>query len=66
MIDIPKNVQKIMKDFLEEVKVILGNRLKKIMLYGSYARGDYSKSSDIDIIKKLANIVIEYGKYVQI
>ena len=46
----PNNVQKILNNFLEEVKVILGNRLKKIMLYGSYARGDYNKNSDIDIM----------------
>ncbi len=46
----PNNVQKIVNDFLVEVKRILGNRLKRIILYGSYARGDYNKSSDIDIM----------------
>lgn len=46
----PNNIQKILNDFLEEVKTILGNRLKKIVLYGSYARGDYNKNSDIDIM----------------
>lgn len=37
-------------EFVNEVKKILGNHLKKIILYGSYARGDYNKSSDIDIM----------------
>lgn len=46
----PNNIQKVLNDFLEEVKEILGNRLKKIVLYGLYARGDYNKSSDIDIL----------------
>lgn len=46
----PNNIQKILNDFLEEIKIILGSRLKKIVLYGSYARGDYNKSSDIDIM----------------
>lgn len=46
----PNNMEKILNDFLEEVKEILGNRLKKIILYGSYARGDYNSSSDIDIM----------------
>ena len=46
----PNNIQKIINDFLEEVKNILGNRLKKIILYGSYARGDFNKTSDIDIM----------------
>ena len=30
--------------------MLLGERLKKIILYGSYARGDYNSSSDIDIM----------------
>ena len=46
----PKSTQKILEEFLEEIKQILGNRLKKIILYGSYARGDYNKNSDIDIM----------------
>lgn len=46
----PKTTKKILEDFLEEVKETLGNRLKKIILYGSYARGDYNKNSDIDIM----------------
>lgn len=29
---------------------ILGARVKKIILYGSYARGDFNKNSDIDIM----------------
>lgn len=28
----------------------LGNNLKNVLLYGSKARGDYSKDSDIDIL----------------
>ncbi len=50
VIYMPNNIQKILNDFLKDVKLILGNRLKKIVLYGSYARGDYNKSSDIDIM----------------
>ena len=46
----PNNIQKIINDFLEKTKQILGNRLKKAILYGSYARGDYNKNSDIDIM----------------
>ena len=50
VIDMPNNVQKIINDFLKKVEDVLGNRLRKIILYGSYARGDYNKSSDIDIM----------------
>lgn len=46
----PNNVQKIIDDFSKKVEAVLGGRLRKIILYGSYARGDYNKSSDIDIM----------------
>lgn len=36
--------------FSQQVKKILGNRLDKVILYGSYARGDYNKHSDVDIM----------------
>ncbi len=28
----------------------MGNDLRKIILYGSYARGDYCEESDVDIM----------------
>ena len=34
----------------ENINIIFGNRAKKIILYGSYARGDFKKNSDIDIM----------------
>jgi len=30
-------------------KEVLGDKLRKVLLYGSYARGDYDEYSDIDI-----------------
>lgn len=61
VIDMPNNVQKIINDFLKKVEAVLGSRLRKIILYGSYARGDYNKSSDIDImiLTDLNNVEIE-------
>ena len=47
---LPKNIQISINKFVVGCKKILGKRLKKIILYGSYARGDYNKSSDIDIL----------------
>lgn len=35
------------KDLADEK---FGNKLDKVILYGSYARGDYDNESDIDII----------------
>ena len=31
-------------------QTILGNKLQRIILYGSYARGDYTVESDVDIM----------------
>lgn len=44
------NINKIINLFSEKVRELLGDKLKKIVLYGSYARGDYNKNSDIDIM----------------
>lgn len=46
----PSRIDKIINQFIVEVSNLLGNRLKKIILYGSYARGDFDKNSDIDIM----------------
>lgn len=46
----PNNVNEEIQKFINEVKKILGDRLKKVILYGSYARGDYNKNSDVDIM----------------
>ena len=50
MPNIPTNISNVIDEFVKGVNEILGNRVKKIILYGSYARGDYNKSSDIDIM----------------
>ena len=34
----------------EEVKKDFGDRLEKVLLYGSYAREDYNSESDIDVM----------------
>jgi predicted nucleotidyltransferase len=39
-------------------KEVLGDRLEKVILFGSYARGDYDEESDIDIMV-LADIAPE-------
>lgn len=45
-----KNVNKELQEFIKKVQELLGVRLKKVILYGSYARGDYNKQSDVDIM----------------
>jgi predicted nucleotidyltransferase len=55
---------------LEEVKVslqkIYGDKLKGVILYGSYARGDATAGSDIDLIlllDEIENTALEMEKY---
>ena len=47
---LPAQINNAIQQFISGVKDILGERVKKIILYGSYARGDFNKNSDIDIM----------------
>ena len=39
-----------LRDYKRNVQGILKNHMKKMILYGSYARGDYRDDSDIDVM----------------
>ncbi len=43
-------MEKILKDYTEFLREIYGDHLKKVILYGSYARGDFHEGSDIDVM----------------
>ena len=42
--------QEVLMVFAQEVKNMLKNNLSKLIVYGSYARGDYGENSDIDVM----------------
>jgi len=44
------NEERILLEFKEKLKRILGKKFIELILFGSYARGDYSKDSDIDVL----------------
>ena len=46
----PMTIQTLLSDYLAEIQKIYGFHLKNVILYGSYARGDYTVDSDIDIM----------------
>lgn len=65
----PDTVSEIMYQFSQQLKRIFGTRLSKVIVYGSYARGDYRENSDVDVmilvkmsdeeIKKMENDVYD-------
>jgi predicted nucleotidyltransferase len=45
-----KLLKTVTSEVLEETKTIFKDDLYKVILYGSYARGDFDSESDIDIL----------------
>ena len=43
-------ISNIIQDFAKSVRKMMGNSLDSVIVYGSYARGDYSELSDIDVM----------------
>jgi len=47
---IPKKEKKAIKDFKKQLSDKLGSNIVSVRLFGSKARGDFHKESDIDIL----------------
>ena len=50
---LPKKVQEILEEAKGQLRALYAQRLKGMILFGSYARGDYAKGSDIDLLMLL-------------
>lgn len=46
----PDNLSVLLEGYREAIVKILGDQLNRIILYGSYARGDFKQGSDLDIM----------------
>lgn len=45
-----EQLQDLLQIFHNNMKALFGNKLKQVILFGSYARGDYDNESDVDIM----------------
>lgn len=61
----PKVVQDLIKQYVEEVRKIYGVHVRQIILYGSYARGDFRPDSDVDIMILVDMSDLELKAYAQ-
>ena len=46
----PLEIKKLLTLYRQQLENFAGQHIKKIILYGSYARGDFKINSDIDIM----------------
>lgn len=47
----PHSLRELLKRYVDDVQTIYGSELNTVILYGSYARGDFRPDSDIDIMR---------------
>ena len=61
----PKLMQDLIEQYIEAVKKIYGSHVRQIILYGSYARGDFRSDLDVDIMILLDLSDLELKAYGQ-
>ena len=52
----PKKIRRILAETKVQLSSLYAQRLKEVILFGSYARGDYTKGSDIDLLLLLDGV----------
>lgn len=45
---VPESVARLTEEFVSQIGELYGDRLNKVILYGSYARGEQREDSDVD------------------
>jgi predicted nucleotidyltransferase len=66
---LPPKINSILGEVREELKKIYSDRLKAVILFGSYARGDHADGSDIDLailVEGMVDIMTERDRYLPI
>lgn len=57
------SIKNLLNGYVAELQNIYGCHLKSVILYGSYARGDFTKESDVDIMILLSLTDEEIKEY---
>jgi predicted nucleotidyltransferase len=47
---VPRRVRRALAEAKERLRATYGDRLRRVVLYGSYARGDATADSDVDLL----------------
>lgn len=58
-----KDMKHLLQQYSMDLSKVYGKHLKSVILYGSYARGDFTEESDIDIMILLDISDLEIKKY---
>ena len=46
----PRTTQDLIRHYVFAIRNIYGKHVKQVILYGSYARGDFRQDSDVDVM----------------
>ena|SRR3990172_12758628 len=72
---------KALKEFINSIKAKYGSKIDRIILFGSYARGDYREESDIDVLviwkgdevegwnsleREAVEVLFKYGSFISL
>ena len=60
-----QDMERLLQKYVKDLQQMYGNRLKAVILYGSYARGDFRSDLDVDIMILLDLSDLELKAYGQ-
>lgn len=59
----PVSVRELVYEYAKDMRRLFGKDLSQILIYGSYARGDYTENSDVDVMILVKIPETELRKY---
>ncbi len=59
----PTSVKDLMYEFAKDMRRLFGTNLTSVLVYGSYARGEFTENSDVDVMILVKTPEDEIRKY---